>query len=106
LIHKCGGVCYALKTQSVGADAVTVMGYENGGAAGMLDITTLCPVPRVADSFEVPVIGGGGVADSCRFLVVLALGAQGVIMGTPFWFLENANKSIWESRLIWSEEKI
>ena len=84
LVHKCVGVRYALKAQSIGADAVTVVGYENGGATGALDITTLCLVPRVVDALDVPVIGGGGVADGRGFLAVLALGAQGVIMGTPF----------------------
>lgn len=82
LIHKCVGVRYALKAQSIGADAVTVVGYENGGATGTLDITTLCLVPRVVDSLQVPVIGGGGVADGRGFLAILSLGAQGVIIGT------------------------
>jgi len=88
LVHKCVGVRYALKAQSIGADAVTVVGYENGGATGTLDITTLCLVPRVVDALKVPVIGGGGVADGRGFLALLALGAQGVIMGTPFLVAE------------------
>lgn len=83
LVHKCVGVRYALKAQSIGVDAVTVVGYENGGATGTLDITTLCLVPRVVDALKVPVIGGGGVADGRGFLALLALGAQGVIIGTP-----------------------
>lgn len=82
LVHKCVGVRYALKAQSIGADAVTVVGYENGGATGILDVTTLCLVPRVVDALKVPVIGGGGVADGRGFLAVLSLGAQGVIIGT------------------------
>jgi len=82
LVHKCVGVRYALKAQSIGADVVTVVGYENGGATGTLDVTTLCLVPRVVDALEVPVIGGGGVADGRGFLAVLSLGAQGVIIGT------------------------
>jgi NAD(P)H-dependent flavin oxidoreductase YrpB (nitropropane dioxygenase family) len=83
LMHKCVGVRYALKAQSVGANIVTVVGYENGGATGTLDITTLCLVPRVVDALSIPVIGGGGVADGRGFLALLALGAEGVIMGTP-----------------------
>jgi len=82
LVHKCVGVRYALKAQSIGADAVTVVGYENGGATGTLDVTTLCLVPRVVDALKVPVIGGGGVTDGRGFLALLALGAQGVIIGT------------------------
>jgi nitronate monooxygenase len=81
-MHKCVGVRYALKAQSVGADAVTVVGCENGGATGILDVSTLCLVPRVVDALKVPVIGGGGVADGRGLLALLALGAQGVIIGT------------------------
>ena len=81
-IHKCVGVRYALKVQELGADIITVVGYENGGATGKLDIGTLVLVPRVADSVRVPVIGGGGVCDGRSFLAVLSLGAEGVIMGT------------------------
>ena len=72
LVHKCVGVRYALKAQAIGADAVTVVGYENGGATGTLDVTTLCLVPRVVDALQVPVIGGGGVADGRGFLALLA----------------------------------
>ncbi len=82
LVHKCVGVRYALKAQAIGADAVTVVGYENGGATGTLDVTTLCLVPRVVDALTVPVIGGGGVVDGRGFLALLSLGAQGVILGT------------------------
>lgn len=82
LVHKCVGVRYARKAEAVGADAVTVVGYENGGATGILDVTTLCLVPRVVDALRIPVIGGGGVADGRGFLALLALGAQGVIIGT------------------------
>jgi NADH:quinone reductase (non-electrogenic) len=81
-IHKCVGVRYALKVQDMGADIVTVVGYENGGATGKLDIGTLVLVPRVVESLKVPVIGGGGISDGRGLAAVLALGAQGVIIGT------------------------
>lgn len=81
-IHKCVGVRYALKVQEMGADMVTVVGYENGGATGKLDIGTLVLVPRVVESLHLPVIGGGGVSDGRGLVAILALGAQGVIMGT------------------------
>jgi NAD(P)H-dependent flavin oxidoreductase YrpB (nitropropane dioxygenase family) len=81
-IHKCVGVRYALKVQNMGADIITMVGYENGGATGKLDIGTLVLVPRVAESVNVPLIGGGGVSDGRGFLAVLALGAEGVIIGT------------------------
>ena len=81
-IHKCVGIRYALKVQDMGADIITVVGYENGGATGKLDIGTLVLVPRVAETIKVPLIGGGGVSGGRGFLAVLALGAQGVIIGT------------------------
>ncbi|MFP4474749.1 MAG: NAD(P)H-dependent flavin oxidoreductase [Desulfatibacillaceae bacterium] len=81
-MHKCVGVRYALKVQSMGADVVTVVGYENGGATGRLDIGTLVLVPSVVDAVDLPVIGGGGVSDGRGLMAVLSLGAEGVIMGT------------------------
>ena len=81
-IHKCVGVRYALKVQDMGADMITVVGYENGGATGKLDIGTLVLVPRAVESVKLPVIGGGGVTDGRGLVAVLALGAGAVIMGT------------------------
>ena len=81
-IHKCVGVRYAQKVQGMGADMITVVGYENGGATGKLDIGTLVLVPRVVESVNLPVIGGGGISDARGLLAVLALGAEGVIIGT------------------------
>ena len=81
-IHKCVGIRYALKVQDMGADIVTIVGYENGGATGKLDIGTLVLVPAVVDAVQVPVIGGGGVSDGRSLMAVLSLGAEAVIMGT------------------------
>jgi len=81
-MHKCVGVRYALKVQELGADIVTVVGYENGGATGKLDIGALVLVPKVVDALKIPVIGGGGVSDGRGIVSILALGAEGVIMGT------------------------
>jgi NADH:quinone reductase (non-electrogenic) len=81
-IHKCVGLRYALKVQDLGADIITVVGYENGGATGKLDIGTMVLIPRIVEALRVPVIGGGGISDGRGFLAALALGAQGVIVGT------------------------
>lgn len=81
-IHKCVGIRYALKVQELGADIITVVGYENGGATGKLDLGTIVLVPAVVDAVRLPVIGGGGVSDGRGFLAVMALGAEGVIIGT------------------------
>ena len=81
-IHKCAGVRYALKGASLGADIVTVVGYENGGATGILDIGTMVMVPSVVDALDIPVIAGGGITDGRGVAAVFALGAEGAIMGT------------------------
>ena len=81
-IHKCVGVRYARKAQSLGADVITVVGYENGGATGKLDIGTLVLVPTVVDALDLPVIGGGGISDGRGVAAVLTLGASAVIIGT------------------------
>jgi NADH:quinone reductase (non-electrogenic) len=87
-IHKCVGVRYAVKAASLGADAVTVVGYENGGATGILNVTTLVVVPSTVDAVSIPVIGGGGVVDGRTLLAVLALGASGAIVGTRLMLSE------------------
>jgi NAD(P)H-dependent flavin oxidoreductase YrpB (nitropropane dioxygenase family) len=89
-MHKCVGVRYALKVQEMGADVVTVVGYENGGATGKLDTGTVVLVPRVVEACRVPVIGGGGIADGRGCLAVLALGAEGVIIGTRLLMTQEA----------------
>ncbi len=81
-MHKCVGIRYALKVQEMGADIITVVGYENGGATGKLDVGTMVLVPTVKNSVKLPVIGGGGISDGRGLTAVLALGASGVIMGT------------------------
>ncbi len=83
-IHKCVGVRYARKVALLGADAVTVVGYENGGATGILNITTLVLVPSTVDAVKIPVIGGGGVADGRGLYAVLSLGAEAAIVGSRF----------------------
>jgi nitronate monooxygenase len=87
-IHKCVGVRYARKVAALGADAVTVVGYENGGATGNLNVTTLVLVPATVNAVSIPVIGGGGVADGRGLCAILALGAEAAIVGTRFMLSE------------------
>ena len=89
-IHKCVGVRYALKVQDMGADMVTVVGYENGGATGKLDLGTMVLVPRVVESVKLPVIGGGGVSDGRGLAAILALGAGAAIIGTRILVTQEA----------------
>jgi nitronate monooxygenase len=81
-IHKCAGVRYAKKAARLGADIIEVVGYENGGATGVLDVGTLVMTPSAVDAVDVPIVAGGGVSDGRGVLAVLALGAQGVVVGT------------------------
>lgn len=84
LIHKVAGVRYAKKAESVGADIVTIVGFSNGGALGMDDVSTMVLVPRAVDEVKIPVIAGGGIGDGRGLVAALALGAEGVVMGTRF----------------------
>jgi len=63
---------------------VTIVGFECGGAPPMDDITTFIQVPLVVDAVNVPVLAGGGIADARGFVAALALGAEGVVIGTRF----------------------
>ncbi len=78
------GVRQARKAEALGADAVIAVGWEAGGHLGRDEVGTLVLVPRVADAVRVPVVAGGGIADARGFVAALALGADGVMMGTRF----------------------
>jgi nitronate monooxygenase len=84
LIHKVPAVRFARKAESIGADAVTVVGFECGGHPGMDDVTTMVLTPRATDNVSIPVIAGGGIADARGLVAALALGAEAVVMGTRF----------------------
>lgn len=84
LIHKVPAVRYARKAESVGADAVSIVGFECGGYPGNDDVTTFVLIPKAVRVLQVPIIAGGGIADARGFLAALALGAEGVVMGTRF----------------------
>ncbi len=84
ILHKVPAVRYARKAESVGADAVTIVGFECGGHPGMDDVTSLILVPKAAESLKVPIIAGGGFCDGRGLAAALALGAEAVLMGTRF----------------------
>ena len=87
-MHKCVSVRHALSAQKAGADAVTVFGSEGGGHIGELGLTTLVLVPLAADMLDVPVLAAGGIADGRGLLAALALGAEGVTVGTRLLLTE------------------
>ena len=82
IIHKVPASRHALHAQKSGADAVIVVGTECGGHPGMDNVGTLVLVPRAAEMLDIPVIAGGGIADGRGLAAALALGAEGICMGT------------------------
>ena len=81
-MHKCVSVRHALSAQKAGADAVVVFGSEGGGHIGELGLSTMVLAPRTVDLLEVPVLAAGGIVDGRGLLAALALGADGVTIGT------------------------
>lgn len=84
VIHKCTSVRHALKAQSIGCDAVSVDGFECGGHPGEDDVPNFILLPRAAEELEIPFIASGGMADGRSLVAALALGAEGINMGTRF----------------------
>ncbi|GAE33794.1 NAD(P)H-dependent flavin oxidoreductase [Halalkalibacter akibai] len=74
----------AVKAEQLGADAVMVVGHEGGGHLGRADTGTIVLVPQVVDAVSIPVIASGGIGDGRGLMAALALGAEGVEMGTRF----------------------
>tara|TARA_Y100001949_G_C15924106_1_gene302635 strand:- start:436 stop:1023 length:588 start_codon:yes stop_codon:yes gene_type:complete len=79
-----------LKAQSVGCDAISVDGFECGGHPGEDDIPNFILLPRAADELEIPFVASGGMADARSLVAAMALGAEGMNMGTRFIATEDA----------------
>jgi nitronate monooxygenase len=84
VIHKCTSVRHSLKAQSIGCDAVSVDGFECGGHPGEDDVPNMILLPRAAEELEVPFVASGGMADGRSLVAALAMGADGMNMGTRF----------------------
>tara|TARA_B100001179_G_C18591758_1_gene405035 strand:- start:1207 stop:2184 length:978 start_codon:yes stop_codon:yes gene_type:complete len=84
VIHKCTSVRHSLKAQSIGCDAVSVDGFECGGHPGEDDIPNMILLTRAADELEIPFVASGGMADGRSLVAALAMGADGMNMGTRF----------------------
>lgn len=84
IIHKCTSVRHALKAESIGCDAVSVDGFECGGHPGEDDIPNMILLPRAAEELKIPFVASGGMADGRSLVAALALGADGMNMGTRF----------------------
>ena len=84
VIHKCTSVRHALKAQAIGCDAVSVDGFECGGHPGEDDVPNFILLPRAAQELKIPFVASGGMADGRSLVAALALGAEGINMGTRF----------------------
>lgn len=84
VVHVISNTKFALKSQQAGVDAVVAEGFEAGGHNGREETTTLCLVPMIKDAVNIPVIAAGGIADGRAMYACMALGAEGVQVGSGF----------------------
>ncbi len=84
VIHKCTSVRHSLKAERIGCDAVSVDGFECGGHPGEDDVPNMILLPRAAEELKIPFVASGGMADARSLVAALALGADGMNMGTRF----------------------
>ena len=84
VIHKCTAVRHAVKAEKIGADAISIDGFECAGHPGEDDIPGLILIPAAADKVSIPMIASGGFGDGRGLAAALALGADGINMGTRF----------------------
>lgn len=84
VLHKCTSVRHALKAERIGCDAVSVDGFECGGHPGEDDVPNFILLPRAAEELTIPFVASGGMADGRSLAAALALGAEGINMGTRF----------------------
>ena len=84
VIHKCTSVRHSLKAEKIGCDAVSVDGFECGGHPGEDDIPNMILLPRAAEELKIPFVASGGIGNGQQLVAALALGADGINMGTRF----------------------
>jgi nitronate monooxygenase len=90
VIHKCTSVRHSLKAEKIGCDAVSVDGFECGGHPGEDDVPNMILLPRAAEELKIPFVASGGMADARSLVAALALGADGMNMGTRFMATKEA----------------
>ncbi|MBU13935.1 MAG: nitronate monooxygenase [Gammaproteobacteria bacterium] len=90
VIHKCTSIRHSLKAESIGCDAVSVDGFECAGHPGEDDVTNLILLPLAARRLQIPFVASGGLGDGRGLAAALALGADGINMGTRFMVTEEA----------------
>ncbi|HWP66305.1 MAG TPA: nitronate monooxygenase [Candidatus Limnocylindria bacterium] len=92
IVVMCGKVQHAVHAERAGADAVAAQGTEAGGHTG--EIGTMALVPQVVDAVKIPVLAAGGIVDGRGLIAALALGAQGVVVGTRFIATPEASAAV------------
>ena len=90
MIHKCTSVRHSLKAEAIGCDAVSVDGFECGGHPGEDDMPNMILLPRAAEELKIPFVASGGMADARSLVASLAMGAEGMNMGTRFMATQEA----------------
>ncbi len=90
IIHKCTSVRHAVKAQSIGVDCVSIDGFECAGHPGEDDVPGLILIPAAADKIKIPMLASGGFGDGRGLVAALALGADGINMGTRFMATKEA----------------
>lgn len=84
VVHVIANTKFALKSESAGVDAIVAEGFEAGGHNGKEETTTLCLIPNIVESTNIPVIAAGGISSGKTMLAAFALGAEGVQIGSRF----------------------
>ncbi len=84
VIHKVTAPRHGRKAEQAGADAIVLVGYEAAGHPGMQEVGTFVNLPAACAQVDIPIIAAGGVCDGSSMVAALALGAEGVMMGTRF----------------------
>lgn len=101
VVHVVASSKFALKAEAAGVDAVVTEGFEAGGHNGLAETTTMVLVPLVADAVSIPVIAAGGIGDGRAMAASMALGAEGVQVGTRFALCEESSANdVFKQRVI------
>lgn len=93
VLHVVASAKFALKSEQAGVDAVIAEGFEAGGHNGREETTTLCLIPEVVRAVSIPVVAAGGISSGASVVAALALGAEGVQIGTRFAMCRESSAS-------------
>jgi enoyl-[acyl-carrier protein] reductase II len=91
VVHVVSNTKFALKAEANGVDAIVAEGFEAGGHNGREETTTMCLIPMIVDAVKIPVIAAGGISSGRSMLAAMALGADGVQIGSAFAVAEESS---------------